>query len=267
MRRVLRDAGHASCVGYYPQVAFGTGERRAANDAQVLDFFRGYERQWRLSKILMVRSLLRDRAGVKGVLEEGLGGAEAFSCDDPFLYGPITDGLIFAAASELAMLSEDILALMKFVRSRQFFAKEIVHYRAGAVKDVVGVLASAPVERILSAFMIPVRSMLGDAPKDEVAAAYDAGVGALVLAARSVGRIHKEYEFIYNQYKHGLTIALRPFGGGPLSGEAIDERKKHIFGVPVCYEAEGISTSMKKRPSSPGLSLMLHRDIVKSCGS
>ena len=152
--------------------SFGEKERREANDAQVLTFFSAYDPTWRLAKLLMIRSLLKDRESVRAELEaSGLQGL-----DDAKVYGPLTNGLLFSAVAELMMLVEDLLALIKFSRSREHFARSLVHYSAGEVTNLVGTLKSASDERLRSAFMVPRAELLegnrGDTPLEEVRPPY-----------------------------------------------------------------------------------------------
>jgi hypothetical protein len=123
---------------------FGPKEQREANDSQLLTFFRGYDSTWRVSKILMIRSLLRDRENVHADLQA----AGLQNVDEAHVYGPLTNDLLFSAAAELMMLVEDLLALIKFIRSRVSFADSLAHYSAGTVTTLPKKLKDAITERL-----------------------------------------------------------------------------------------------------------------------
>ena len=69
--------------------------------------------------------------------------------------------------------------------------------------------------------------------------------------------VYERYGYLFNQYKHGLTVALRPFGGNPLPADAIERRKTGLSGVPVGYEARSFAKSSKRKRESV-VSFMLH---------
>jgi hypothetical protein len=227
-----------------PRPVFGPKKRRAANDAQLLEFFRGYDRSWRLAKLVLTRSLMRDRARLQPDLQAALG--PAFSCDEQYIYGPVTSGLLFSAIAELMMLAEDLFALLRHIRSRERFANSIVHYDAGRVTSVAGQLKTATLARLASAFMVPTMATMGEAARS-ITTEYGEAVARLALFARRASDLFDRYSFPFGQYKHGLTAALRPFGGHPLTAETIARRKDGLNGTVVCYEALQTSKSPKGR--------------------
>jgi hypothetical protein len=68
--------------------------------------------------------------------------------------------------------------------------------------------------------------------------------------------IHARYAFLYNQYKHGLTVALRPFGGNPIPPGIIAGRKASLTGVLASYETRKPTDADLRREQV--ISFMLH---------
>jgi hypothetical protein len=224
-------------------VRFGSNERRRANDEQIQSFFVGYEATWRVTKLLAIRRLLRDREGLKAELRAHYG--DALPDYDQYVYGATTNGLLFSAVAELMMHVEDFFALLQFVREREFFARELVTYKAGSVTNTAKVIESASDDRILSAFMVPPAAELPLAEEADMKA-YRAGAKAIVYGTRNAAATYGRYEFFYRQYKHGLTVALHPYGAVTMPESRIEKLKTTLSGTLACYDNESIANAMKE---------------------
>lgn len=235
-----------------------SAERRAANDSQLGVFFAGYEYTWRLTKLLLLKALLEDRSKLNPILKAYYG-TDDFS-NDAYVYGPVTNGLIFSGLSELLMYCEDLFALLKFIREPEYFVRSIVSYSAGTVTNLAKKLETAQPALILKAFMIPERQHLeailaaGPTPSEQAASIlslHDQDSETICAFVKDVTSAFKRFEFYYNQYKHGLTVAIKPFGG-PLNSTAIATRKAHLRGLPVSYDNDTIGAAFGKGKLSGG---------------
>lgn len=90
-------------------------ELRQANNEQMNFFFQGYEFTWRLTKILFFKMLLENKKQLASYLKSFYG--KKFNIDDNYIDYPINNGLIYSALVELAMHIEDLLALLKFIKT------------------------------------------------------------------------------------------------------------------------------------------------------
>ena len=76
--------------------------------------------------------------------------------------------------------------------------------------------------------------------------AYDAQVDYLLSLVKDVAKFHRDYEYFHNQYKHGLAVAMRPFGNTYVQ-EQIDEDKRGEFKPYITvYDSRDLNIAAKK---------------------
>lgn len=222
-----------------------------ANDSQLQTFLSGYDDQWRLTKLITIKMTLEDREKLKRKLRSFYG-KEFKEVEDDYIYNETTNGLIFSAISELLMYFEDFLVLISFIREDEEFIKKVVKYWAGNIGKVPDRLNKLSDADLLKAYMIPNRDYIIDVSskqteeiKESTLATYDQGIKNILEYTRIIIEDFNKYRFYYNQYKHGLTVALRPFSG-TLNKSELYRRKTSYDGLPVCYDNETIEKVFKK---------------------
>ncbi|MCM3390253.1 hypothetical protein M3649_19325 [Ureibacillus chungkukjangi] len=221
-----------------------------ANDSQLQTFLSGYDDRWRLTKLLSIKMQLEEREKFKRKLRSFYG--PTFKEDeDNYVYNEATNGLIFSAISELLMYFEDYLVLISFIREDEEFIKKVVKYWAGNIGKVPDRLNRLTDEDLLKAYMIPnkdyILSVMNEQTEDKRSkslAVYDEGIKNILEYTRLAIESFNKYRFFYNQYKHGLTVALRPFSG-TINKSELQRRKTSLDGFPVCYDNESIEKSFK----------------------
>ena len=141
---------------------------------------------------------------------------------------------------------------MKFIRDQENFIKDIVQYWASKVTKVSKKIESLSTEDLVKAYMIPdkhyldqVMSLQSEEHKENQMKQYEKGVNLLRDYTKEVIESFKKFNFYYNQYKHGLTIALRPFSS-QMSRKEMLKRKESLYGYPICYDNESFDESIKK---------------------
>lgn len=240
-------------------------QRRSANDRQLQTFFGGYEPTWRLSKLLSIRFVLESRPALQSYLQSYY--APTPLVDEHYLYKAFTNGSLFSAIAELLMQIEDLFALIKFIRDRERFIQRIGSYSAGKVLQCAEALEKSSTAEILALFLLPQVSYLDDllarspdsaAQKSEARANFLFGVQRLESYLKDVLAEFRRRDFFYNQYKHGLTVALWPFGR-TLPQSTIDQRKQDFVGFPVCCDNDLISVAF--RDGRIGQTAMIIPDI------
>lgn len=171
--------------------------------------------------------------------------------EDNYVYNESTNGLIFSAISELLMYIEDYLVLISFIREDEEFIKKVVKYWAGNIGKVPDRINRLSDDELLKAYMIPNRDyILGvmseqtEEERNSSIAVYDQGIKNILEYTKSIIESFNKYRFYYNQYKHGLTVALRPFSGSINKAE-LHRRKSSLDGFPVCYDNETIEQAFK----------------------
>ncbi|RTQ87116.1 hypothetical protein [Lysinibacillus telephonicus] len=221
-----------------------------ANDSQLQTFLSGYDDRWRLTKLVSIKMTLEEREKLKRKLRSFYGPTFK-EIEDDYVYNESTNGLIFSAISELLMYIEDYLVLISFIREDEEFIKKVVKYWAGNIGKVPERLNRLSDEDLLKAYMIPnkdyileVMSEQTEEERNSSVAVYDEGVKNILEYTKSVIESFNKYRFFYNQYKHGLTVALRPFSGSINKAE-LQRRKTSFDGFPVCYDNETIEQAFK----------------------
>ena len=238
-----------------------TDKRKLINDEQMITFFSGYDFTWRLTKILSIKFLMANRE----MLKENLNAyyKDSYNCDDQYIYNPVTNGLMFSAVSELLMQFEDFFALLKFIRSDVFFIRNITRYHASNVNEVAERLIELADNEILAAFMIPdenyvkkISSRQTKKVRERSLKLYKDGTKTLIENVKQTTEQFQKYRFFYNQYKHGLTVALRPYSGS-LTEEGIQERKEGMESFIISYDNDTFEQMEKMGRLKDGLPMML----------
>jgi hypothetical protein len=216
------------------------------NEAAVRQFFAAGDPAWRWVLILGLRDLRAnaDRLGELASAESG--GNETWS-EDTYVYGPLIHGLTAAAVNECAQHCEDLFAVLKFLREDLEFAKRMSSYAAGTVTRFGEGLVKCTDEEIGRLFCVPPATMVKEGLERAVDPAesldaYDEALRRLGEQVRSVSEWYSIYEDFHVQYKHGLKMAMRPFGEP--TTEAIEERRANVSDTIFAFTTERIEQMM-----------------------
>jgi hypothetical protein len=229
--------------------------RRAVNEAAVRQFFAASDPAWRWVLILGLRDL-RANAGRLGELASAESRGNKTWSEDTYVYGPLIHGLTAAAVNECAQHCEDLFAVLKFLREDLDFAKRMSSYGAGVVTKFGRDLSERSDEEIGRLFCVPsgatVRKGLERALGPEASfTAYDEGFASLGEHVRSVSEWYSIYEDFHVQYKHGLKLAMRPFGDP--SPEAIKERRGNVSDALFAFTTDRIEQMMAGPAQQQGM--------------
>jgi hypothetical protein len=200
-------------------------QRTQASVDLTLTYIQNYYPDWRLAKVLTIKKLLAQRyefykdfiQDVKSHRDEN---GEATIAQE------IRNGLYFDAISQSVQYVEDLFALINASLKPDYFIKNIINYDAGKVTNLIKSFnANVSAKKISEAFHFP--DNLPFTTEDDKKA-YDVQVDYLLSLVKDVAKFHKDYEYFHNQYKHGLAVAMRPFGNTYVQ-EQIDEDKRGEF--------------------------------------
>ena len=240
--------------------------RRTANDRMFQNFVACYDPGWRLTKLLALQVILEQRGLLQAKLAEVHLDPEMSG--EAYVYGPASNGLIFSAIAETAMACEDFFALINGIREPQYFVRSTVSYSAGSVKNLIKRIHRAKDEAILKALLLPAPAQLelllesSDQDvneRDAVLERYSRYCALAVKMVREAARAFERFETPYNQYKHGLTVALRPFGNLP--GDAhVRELKTKLGGQVVFYDNDRIEDAFSKGNLQGGVAFFMDAD-------
>lgn len=182
-------------------------ERRKASVDLTLTYLTSYYADWRLVKILTIEKLLSERhAFYKDIVtdikkHDDEDGAATIAQE-------IKHGLYFDAIAHCVQYVEDLFALIKAAKQPDYFVRHIITYKAGEVTNYIKSF-KANAKSISEIYHFPHELKFTES-KDQNA--FDEGLKNLTGLTEDIITFYKGYEFFYNQYKHGLSVAMRPLG-------------------------------------------------------
>jgi len=195
-------------------------ERKRASVDLTLTYFGTYYSNWRLTKVLTNKKLLDDKYEFFSDIA-----VETRQFDDTTGEATIAQeiqyGLYFDSISQCVQYVEDLFALIQAARKPDFFIRNIVTYQAGTITSAIKWFKPSA-KTVADAFHYPYDLQFED---QEHRAGYDLGVANLIALVEDLIKFYKDYSFFYNQYKHGLAIAMRPLGN-MWNKELIDKDKE-----------------------------------------
>jgi hypothetical protein len=220
--------------------------RRAVNEAAVRQFFAAGDPAWRWVLILGLRDLRANAARLGELASAESGGNQTWS-EDTYVYGPLIHGLTAAAVNECAQHCEDLFAVLKFLREDLDFAKKMSSYGAGTVTKFGEGLAKRTDAEIAGLFCVPSAATVKEGLERAVDPAesfnaYEEALHRLGEQVRAVAEWYSIYEDFHVQYKHGLKLAMRPFGEP--TAEAIEERRANVSDTLFAFTTERIEQMM-----------------------
>jgi hypothetical protein len=223
--------------------------RRAINDDSVRQFLSAWDPFWRWILLLGLLDARRNPGRLGNQAAERTGGESLR--EDEYLFGPLVLGLTAAAVNETALHCEDLFALLRFAGDRELFVQRMMSYGAGHVTNFGTSLAKKTAADIRKLYFVPSPQLLSDglaSAEDPRAALATAEEAVLQLVAMTHGVVdwYETYSQFHLQYKHGLTIAFRPFGR--VTQEAIEGRKANVSGPVIALSNEPLS-EVAKRPN------------------
>lgn len=206
-------------------------------------FFSASDPAWRWVLILGLRDL-RANASRLGQLAAAESRGHASWSEDSYVYGPLIHGLTAAAVNECAQHCEDLFAVVMFLREQFDFAKRMSSYGAGTVTRFGEGLSKRSDENLAALFLVPtadtVREGLEKAEDPDAGfAAFEDGTRRLGERVRRIVEWYSTYEDFHVQYKHGLKLAMRPYGNP--TAEAIEERRSNVSAALLAFTTEPIT--------------------------
>lgn len=217
-------------------------QRLNASVDLTLTYFQSYYAEWRLTKVLTNKKLLEERYDFYSGISK-----EVRKWDDQdgeaTIAQEIKHGLYFDSIAQCVQYVEDLFALIRAARKPDYFIRNIITYKAGEVTNAIKQFKASP-ESLSQAFHFPTDLPFNSA---EDKSDHDRGVDLLVKMVGDLVKFYKDYWFFYNQYKHGLAVAMRPLGNvftpEQIEDEKRERREPHYL---VVYDNFNIKAAAKK---------------------
>ena len=199
-------------------------DRPLINKEQINRFFSTYYSEWRHIQILAIEKKLRTKYEFYDDIIEKINYSDN-TADDKTIAQEISNGLMFEAIQYSLQYIEDLFALMNAAKKPNFFIRSIIQYNAGKIDHSIKTF-SLKKKNICECFHFPCYTdhEHETAHELEVLCVTNESVNRLIAILAELIEFYKKYQFFYNQYKHGLSIALRPYHNW--TPEQVNEDKK-----------------------------------------
>lgn len=216
-------------------------ERRKASVDLTLTYLNSYYANWRLAKVLTIEKLLEERYDFYKEIISDL--KEHDDTDgSATIAQEIRHGLYFDAIAHCVQYIEDLFALIKSAKQPEYFIRNIITYKAGEVTNFIKSFKINP--KIASeVYHFPPDLKF---EKDSDQNNYDEGIKTLVKLTEDIVSFYKGYEFFYNQYKHGLSVAMRPFGNMYNEDQIAKDKVGDFDPYLVVYDNLNLNAASKK---------------------
>lgn len=166
---------------------------------------------WRVVMVKSIRRILDNLNEFYAPIREEIRSSEDEIIEDTEQV-EIRNGLFFEALSQSVQAVEDLFSLMKNCNDTEYFAKKVITYKANEVTQYIRGFDSDNLESVLKEFHVPYFSPNDPWENREVFNQYCIASKIIQEYVKELVEHHKTYYFHYCQYKHGLTVALRPYG-------------------------------------------------------
>lgn len=185
-------------------------ERLEASKQQILLYLGSQYPKWRLSSILTIQKILGNIYEFYSDLIH-----EINQPDDEHgkhtINKEIYTGLTIQAVSEAIQYIEELFAMLKFSQNLPYFIRSLFNYKAGKVTDFIRKF-QIDKSSICKYFLIPNIPNESNWENQEVLETYINSINLIHRELTEIIKFFNKYEYLNNQYKHGLNIMFRSSG-------------------------------------------------------
>ena len=192
-------------------------ERTQAGKHQLKYFLSTQYPMWRVTLVKTIRKILENPIGF---YEPIYGEIRRYEDEDmpSTINCEVRNGLFFEALSQSIQAIEDLFSLMRNCDDLAYFAKHVITYQASEVTKYIQRFDTNNTEYMLKQYGLPYFELEITWENEAVFQSYVEVVQLIKEYMDALIAHHKKYYLYYCQYKHGLSVALRPFGAGQPSG-------------------------------------------------
>ena len=187
-------------------------DRNIVTKDQINQFFSSYYSEWRAIQILAIKEKLNTRYEFYKDIVEEIKSTDLYAGDNTIAQ-QIKNGLLFEAISTSIQYIEDLFALIKASEGKDYFIRNIIKYDAGKIESLIKNFNTTN-KNICKSFYFPYFPDEDSETESEIETkrVINGSIERLRDIIIELIEYYKKHQFFYNQYKHGLSIALRPYG-------------------------------------------------------
>ncbi len=181
---------------------------RSASRDQIKRYLASFYPDWRYAKILSLEKILQSKFEFFETIKDDIKQPDD-QTGDATVAQELTNGLLFSALVECTQYVEDFLVFLRSTSDLDHFIQRVVTYSAGKIANFAKAMDCGE-DNLRSLFLVPIIRAT-DWPAPEMSLKYAEGVETLCQHTLEVVDFYLKHSFFYAQYKHGLTVALRPY--------------------------------------------------------
>jgi hypothetical protein len=217
---------------------------------QIERFFASYYSSWRLQQILTIEKLLNEKYNFFPAFISETKQTDDFT-GEATIAQEITNGLILDAISTCVQYAQNLFALLKAGENKDFFIRDIQEHDVSKIDTLIK--QNTDEEKLCELFHFPYyREEFENKP---LYIMYTGCVSRLHNWINEIKDFYINHEFINTQYKHGLTVALRPYA--LYTEKQIQESKNNKFNQHlVVFENLALNKLKAKDDNLKGYHLM-----------
>lgn len=230
-----------------------TNQQRAlASTDLTVSYLYNYYAKWRYVKVLTLKKLIENRYEFyKDIYSEIKAHDDADG--QATIAQEIHHGLYHDAISHCVQYIEDLFALLKASKQPDFFIRNVITYKGGEVTNFLKSF-KAEAKNLGEVFHFPADL---EFPLAENQQEYNDGIKRLKEYVEELIKFYKDYEFFYNQYKHGLSVALRPFGNVFTTEQIAKDQSGELPPFLSVYDNLNLEASFKKGTAAINHGIMM----------
>ena len=194
---------------------------------------------WRLVQVMSIQKRMEAKYSFYAPIMETL----YDTSNERVIAQSVTNGLLFDAIAHCIQYVEDIFALIRASRNPDYFIRDIITYQAGQITSLIK--SFKPTEKNMAdAFHYPLDLIYA---REEDQVAYQNDSFLLKQLVMDLLQFYKDYEFFYVQYKHGLTIPLKPFARDFTDKQVAESKAGTLTPLFAVYDNFNIQAARERR--------------------
>ena len=193
-------------------------DRLRAGKHQLKYFLANQYPMWRVAMIKTIKRIMENPIDFYMPFFEDLRCNEEEKAEETITC-EIRNGLIFEALAQSVQAIEDVFSLIQNCDDIAYFAKHVITYSASKVTKYIRDFDTSNTEFMLKEFGVPYFPLDEPWENQEVFESYKKAVFLIKEYLDALIAHHSKYYLHYCQYKHGLSVALRPFATGNPTGD------------------------------------------------
>ena len=182
-------------------------ERLKASKQQILNYLSTQYPKWRLTSILSIQKILNNIDNFYSDIVDLVKQPDDESGKHT-IRREIVLGLTLQAISEVIQYIEELFSMLKCAQDLPWFIRNLITYKASKVTNFIRTF-EIEVQNICKHFLVPYIPSKLDWVNEDSFNDYISSLELFSSYLTNILTFYKKFEFLNNQYKHGLNIIFR----------------------------------------------------------